>query len=169
MTRFIAGLVLGGVMVGACWFSNRLAYYDLRQDMLEVYKLASELRAMQPEPRPKREERRPDEVWTDNGRDDDVTYAARDAQEDEGELAASEPCVLASFPPKPCSEFGEDKAATKPKSAPYRLGAQRKKSRRYDPDGPWVDLPTPEISPTDRAELVKKLEARGGKNPLAGG
>jgi hypothetical protein len=144
MARFLTGLACGAVMVGACWYGNRLGYKEGRADGAAAQRVAA----------PEREY--PSDV---RARDDGLlaTPAKPGERSDPGD------CLLATWPPKPC---GADPApeAEPPSDTGYRLGSRRPRTARSeDPGGPWKNLPLPEISSEDRAKLVAELEARDRK------
>ncbi|MCC6652402.1 MAG: hypothetical protein IT348_14720 [Candidatus Eisenbacteria bacterium] len=143
MTRFLAGLACGAMIVGAAWCGNR-AGYERASAEAAAQTLASQLHVC-------------DHDATPDRRDDAILAGRTNPEED---VAATD-CTLATFPPKPCA--GRSSLKSSSPDDEYRLGSQRT-FRRDDAGGPWTDLPTPEISPTDRAKLVAELEASDRKN-----
>jgi hypothetical protein len=140
MTRFLAGLACGAMMVGASWFGNRVGYQQARVDVAAAQRLAAQLRERDTE--------------SSSDRSDDSVFAR---QVEPDEALGDGDCMLLTFPPKPCGGASQQKDS--PRSNENRFGSKRV-FRGDDRDGPWEDLPTPEISPTDRAKLVAELEAR---------
>lgn len=142
MARFLTGLACGALIVGACWYGNRLGYKEGRADGVAAQKAAAPERETETAPRA-----RNDGLWA--------------APAISGEVSDAGDCLLATWPPKPCGA-ARARADAPPADSGYRLGSRRS-VQRDDPDGPWEKLPLPEISPADRAKLVAELEARDRK------
>lgn len=142
MARFLTGLACGALIVGACWYGNRLGYKEGRADGVAAQSVAAPERERDPASRA-----RDDGLWA--------------APAISGEVSDAGDCLLATWPPKRCGA-ARARAAAPPADSGYRLGSRRS-VQREDPDGHWEKLPPPEISPTDRAKLVAELEARARK------
>ncbi|MBI3202063.1 MAG: hypothetical protein HYZ29_11015 [Myxococcales bacterium] len=142
MARFLAGLLCGAMIVGASWYGNRLGYEQAKVDVAAAQKLASQLHEREREAAP---DRRDDSIW------------ARQTNPDED--FGSGDCMLATLPARPC--VGTSPPKPSPRMDKHRRLGSSREFRRDDTGGPWVDLPTPEISPTERAKLVADLQARG--------
>lgn len=141
MARFLAGLLCGAMIMGATWYAKRVGYEQGKADS------AARTPAVHPHEcaRAVSPERPQGSIW-----------AGRTPLE--GDRVDSD-CMLATFPARPC--VGTSPPKPSPRTDGHRRLGSSRKFRRDDSGGPWVDLPTPEISPTERAKLVADLEARG--------
>jgi hypothetical protein len=91
---------------------------------------------------------------------DDPPSCPTGAQRDAQWRSCCDADLVVRDPPPPSRRPPVERAA-----APDARSSKQTRRKRVDPDAPWEWIPPPMVSPAERAEIVKRVEARSDLRP----